>query len=225
MVVKLSEETLKTVHRYSFHDSSDAEDIHRIVKSKLCSLSDDAANSIDSLSVYNDDDSLFQDTTKDNFSRQLSSDEDDNDCQCAIRMVRPNSFALKKVFACFMNDVKKTESDFIHADIKFITSKPIIALRCWNVVVMGGSRTDRKGFASVRYRNCFGSWKCIFFQLFREENRVSFDRNGICLYCSASTCIQHFSVRQKQMFTIMVCITVRLDVVGKHRFGERGNFV
>ena len=49
------------------------------------------------------------------------------------------------------------------------------------------SRTDWKGYISVRYRDCFGSFictnhACIFFQEYVVQNSFNFNK-GVCVYC------------------------------------------
>ena len=53
------------------------------------------------------------------------------------------------------------------------------------------SRKDWASYSSVQYKGYSGgctclNTECLYFQQYKYRNRVSFENNGICKYCSAS---------------------------------------
>ena len=67
------------------------------------------------------------------------------------------------------------------------------------------SRTSRAGFKTVRYRHCAGSLTCPnldcgFYVEFRKQNRVNFDKNGVCNFCAATGLFEECHARKYTAF-------------------------
>ena len=63
----------------------------------------------------------------------------------------------------------------------------------------------------MRYRDCAGSLTCPnldcgFYVEFRKQNRVNFDKNGVCNFCAATGLFEECHAR-KYTYTAMVYVT------------------